>query len=311
MSLKNYMLLFIVIFSFLFALPICVSRFAPTANENSLVEEESHESQTDTPVSVLSVIKDGTVTNMTVEDWVSEALSYELPREPDPEFAKAMATVFRTYAIYHTNQGDKRQDHPESDLCSDPSHCKGLTSEYSNEFTSFAKATEGKCIYFNRQHINPIVHISSSVKTASALEAFGVDVPYLQSVDTPDESSLNGFSDSFTFTKAQLEEKLKENGIETSGKTENWITYISYTESGRVSTVSVCGKTVSGSVLAKMLSLPSLNFTIKAGSENITFETEGIGSGVGLSEYGAYIMGTNGSTFEEIIEHYYQGAYIG
>ena len=48
-----------------------------------------------------------------------------------------------------------------------------------------------------------------------------------------------------------------------------------------------------------------------AGSwDEVAFEGSGWGHGVGLSQYGAYAMATLGSSYTEILAHYYQGTSI-
>ena len=55
------------------------------------------------------------------------------------------------------------------------------------------------------------------------------------------------------------------------------------------------------------LNLPDESFTIQKEEIGITFTTRGYGHGVGMSQYGANGMANNGSTYEQILKHYYQG----
>ena len=41
--------------------------------------------------------------------------------------------------------------------------------------------------------------------------------------------------------------------------------------------------------------------------EKVIFDVKGYGHGVGLSQYGADYMARQGSTWQEILEHYYVG----
>lgn len=305
------MLFFVFILAFLLVLPVGASLLGHERESSSDSENAFSEASQDVSEALVLVKKDGIICQMTVEDWTLYALSYELPQDSPAEFAKAMAVAMRTYAAYHIWHGDKKDDHPECTFCSDPSHCKGLDSD--NIETAVRNAvtdTAGKIIYHNRFPINPIMHISSSVMTECATEVLGYDVPYLQSVSTPDESGLKDFSAVRSFTEQKAKEILQAHGYKTSGDCTNWITYISYTAAGRVRSISLCGQTIKGSELMTMLSLPSLNFTVKASSGKLVFETEGIGSGLGMSEYGAYIMAKSGFNYEQILTHYYSDTYI-
>ena len=44
-----------------------------------------------------------------------------------------------------------------------------------------------------------------------------------------------------------------------------------------------------------------------AGEDSITITTRGYGHRVGMSQYGADAMAAQGSGFDEILAHYYQG----
>ncbi len=45
--------------------------------------------------------------------------------------------------------------------------------------------------------------------------------------------------------------------------------------------------------------------------EAFTFDVTGYGHGVGMSQYGANAMARAGSTWQEILTHYYTGVTIG
>ncbi len=305
------MLFFVFILAFLLVLPFGASLLEHERESTGDSESAFSEASQDVSEAFVLVKKDGIICQMTVEDWTLYALNYELPQNSPEEFAKAMAVAMRTYAAYHIWHGDKTSDHPECTFCSDPSHCKGLDSDNIEPTVRDAVlTTSGEIIYYNRFPINPIMHISSSVMTECATEVLGYDVPYLQSASTPDESGLKDFLAVRSFTETKIKDILKANGYETSGECTNWITYVSYTAAGRVRSISLCGQTISGSELMAMLNLPSLNFTVKASSDKLVFETEGIGSGLGMSEYGAYIMAKSGFNYEQILTHYYSNTYI-
>ena len=52
----------------------------------------------------------------------------------------------------------------------------------------------------------------------------------------------------------------------------------------------------------------STRFTVSITEEGIVFHTLGFGHRVGMSQYGANAMAQKGSTYDEILEHYYTGA---
>ena len=60
----------------------------------------------------------------------------------------------------------------------------------------------------------------------------------------------------------------------------------------------------------KALSLNSTNFTYEFNGDTITFNCKGYGHGVGMSQWGANAMAKNGSSYDEILKHYYTGIEI-
>ena len=59
-----------------------------------------------------------------------------------------------------------------------------------------------------------------------------------------------------------------------------------------------------------MLGLKSACFTVVPYEDEIIIQTRGFGHRVGLSQYGSDAMARNGSPWQEILMHYYQGAEI-
>ncbi len=306
---KYYILLFFILLGVCYFMPYTISLMPDSPESTSLEESFPIQPPID---STVTVCIDGNITELSIDSWVTYALRYELPADCPAEFGKAMAVIMRTYAVYHIKQGDKLEGHPEYDFCDDPTHCKGLdTTDGSNVMSNYASQTAQQIIYFGREPINPIIHTSSSEKTASALEVYGVDIPYLKAVTTPDESKLPDFCQTVTLTKQELSERLSAVGIFAASGIQNWITYISDTDSGRVKEVCICGSVISGIKLASLLGLNSSNFTTATLNDSITFAVEGIGNGVGLSKYGAYIMAEQGTEYGKILSHYYTGIYVG
>ena len=66
-------------------------------------------------------------------------------------------------------------------------------------------------------------------------------------------------------------------------------------------------ETYSGTQLRALLGLRSTAFSVETGGEEITITTKGYGHRVGMSQYGAEAMAVAGSSFREILAHYYPG----
>ena len=78
-----------------------------------------------------------------------------------------------------------------------------------------------------------------------------------------------------------------------------------YTAGGGVAEIDICGRTYAGTDLRKLLNLRSTAFTVTTSQDTITFHTRGYGHRVGMSQYGANALAESGSTWQQILQHYY------
>ena len=67
------------------------------------------------------------------------------------------------------------------------------------------------------------------------------------------------------------------------------------------------GMDYKGTELRSLLGLRSTVFTVSADAEEIAVTTKGFGHRVGMSQYGADAMAVSGSTYDQILTHYYTG----
>lgn len=67
---------------------------------------------------------------------------------------------------------------------------------------------------------------------------------------------------------------------------------------------------IAGGALAAAFSLCSQRFDAVICDGALVVTTYGYGDGLGLSQYGAYLLAKNGQTYKDILLHYYRGAEI-
>ena len=72
----------------------------------------------------------------------------------------------------------------------------------------------------------------------------------------------------------------------------------------------MCENEVTGADIREKLDLRSACFDVKFENDAFTFTVYGYGHGVGMSQYGANYMAQQGSSYEEILKHYYKGVEI-
>ena len=277
------------------------------------ITEATAEEPTEMPAVTVDVLgKDGTVSAMVLEEYLVGVVLAEMPVSFEEEARKAQAVVARTFTLRSADRGK----HDNADICMDSACCqayispedylaKGGTRDGIDRMRQAVSATAGKVMTYNGELIEATYFSCSGGSTEDAVAVWGTEVPYLQSVDSPGEEHATHYTDTVTFTPERFAAAL---GIELSGKPGTWIGNAVYTAGGGVDTMVIGGVSFKGTELRKSLGFRSTAFTVAAGEKEITITTRGYGHRVGMSQYGADAMALEGSTYEEILTHYYTGA---
>ena len=164
--------------------------------------------------------------------------------------------------------------------------------------------TSGEILTFADTLIEATYFSSSGGHTEAAIEVWGTDYPYLQSVPSPEEMED---MDTVSFTPEAFADKL---GICLEGAPEDWFSLTEYTQAGSVRRMVICGVSFSGNKLRQLLKLQSTAFDAEATEDKILITTRGHGHRVGMSQYGADAMADSGSGYREILAHYYPGTQL-
>lgn len=256
----------------------------------------------------IPVVKpDGRLEVMELEEYVCRVVLGEMPMNFEAEALKAQAVATRTYTMRRVQRGDKHN----GAVCTNYACCQayrepenyleqGGTQEKLDRLWDAVEQTRGQVLRYNGELITATYFASAGGATEDACAVWGSEVPYLVSVPSPD----NGLGKTVTFKPKEFQSKL---GVVLEGDPTSWFGKITYTTGGGVETIQIGGKTYSGTKLRSLLGLRSTAFTITAKSDCITFSTQGFGHRVGMSQYGADAMAVTGSTYDQILLHYYPG----
>ncbi len=276
---------------------------------------------------VFLAVKDGeTVENMALDQYLRGVVRGEMPASFQLEALKAQAAAERTYVYYQLAAG-RKEAHPDADVCTDPACCSAWLSEdaarekWGEDFDGWESrigeavaATDGQAALYAGQPILAVFHSSSAGKTAEAGDVWSGDVPYLRSVDSPEgEETVPNYYSAAAFTAAEAKALLAQAHPELtfSGGPDKWFGAVERDDSGRVSTVEVCGAPLRGVEVRRIFSLRSACFTVDAAADKVTFRVTGYGHGVGMSQYGANELARQGKTWQEILMWYYADITIG
>ena len=154
------------------------------------------------------------------------------------------------------------------------------------------------------------VEITSNGQTEASENVWGAALPYLRAVDSSADRAAQDYEVTVTLSAQQVGgARARARGIATEGlDPAAWFGAASYTPSGYVASLPVCGQTVAGTQLRAALGLRSACFTIRWDGGNFAITTRGYGHGVGLSQWGAKAMAEAGKSWIEILAHYFPGA---
>lgn len=263
------------------------------------------------------------VEEVDLEQYICNVVSSEMPASYEAEALKAQAVVARTYTLYKV----KHPKHDNADICDSSTCCQAWLSkedrmskwEETEREKNWAKIekcvadTKGKIITYNNEPINAFFHSNSGGTTETPNEVWGGEnLPYLQVVQTSGEDGYKQFSSEVSFTFDELITKLKEKygDISIDFSKNDDIKTLDYTQSGRVKTIKFGNHELSGVETRTILGLKSTNFEFYKNDNSITFIVKGYGHGVGMSQTGADSMAKDGSTFEDIIHHFYSNVEI-
>mgnify|MGYP002233333596 CR=1 FL=1 len=147
---------------------------------------------------------------------------------------------------------------------------------------------------------------SAPGRTVDAVEVWGNQVDYLQSVESPEGEEVPNYHSQAVFSADQVRAAVLAAypGADLSGDPSVWFGAPAVNEGGTVSSILVGGVTLTGGQVRTLFDLRSACFTVAWDGTNFTFSVTGYGHGVGMSQYGANAMAKAGSSFEEILTWY-------
>lgn len=269
----------------------------------------------------------GEVTEVPVRDYVIGAVCAEMPAAFEEEALKAQAAAAHTYAerLRRKRLTSPDPDLKGADLSNDTAKYQGyltldqIRTYYGQDFDQLyekvSHAADEVMPYIITYEDEPIIsafHSMSSGRTESAENAWGAAVDYLVPVDSPQDVNAPRFMEETQLSQEVLREKLTSafGELELGEDMADWVKVLELSSSGTVLSASVGGKEVSGGELRTALGLRSACFDYSVKDGNAVFTTKGYGHGVGMSQYGANAMAQAGSTWQEILAHYYPGCKV-
>ena len=258
------------------------------------------------------------VADVPLEEYLIGVVAAEMPADFEPEALRAQAVAARTYTLYCARTGK----HADADVCTDFHCCQAWKSDeamredwgeaYPEKLSRIRDAVEstaGEYLQFAGQAAFTAFH-SSSAGFTEACGAIWSELPYLVSVSSPEDGdSVPNYVSRFSISAPELCDALLSQHPEAdfSAAPKEWVSEITRDESGRVSALTIGGEIFTGVKMREMFALRSTAFTLDYADGTFTFTVTGFGHGVGMSQYGANVMASDGADYRTILAHYYPG----
>jgi len=243
------------------------------------------------------------INKVDLEDYLYSVVGAEAVASWPIEALKAQAVAARSYALYkrktsHTNLYDV-------DSTINTQVYKGLDTEYVTTHEA-VNSTAGQILTHNSSVILAAFHSSSGGHTENVEDVWKSNLPYLRGViDYDHESPV--FEWNKDFSSNQFSSLLSS---EVSVGTITELIPERVTPQGRVISMKVVGNlgsiNLTGKQIRKILDLRSTLFRIQADADQVTIVGRGYGHGLGLSQWGAYHLASQGVDYNQILGHYYQ-----
>jgi stage II sporulation protein D len=244
-----------------------------------------------------------------VEAYLCGVVPKEMSPQWPPEALKAQAIAARTYVLY---QKEKSRDKDYDVIATTASQVYGGAEAESVNSNQAVGETKGMVLLYDGQLALTYFHANSGGMTEEARRVWNADVPYLKAVRDDYSVKAPGCSWKLSLNIAEIRAALNRKGLGL-GQIER-LTPLDISPSGRVTKIKILhhGKesVLTGNdfrLKTDPSQVKSTLFTMTNEGDEVHLEGRGSGHGVGMSQWGAYIMAREGFSYSDILKHYYYG----
>ncbi len=333
---KSFVYLFLAIILSLVLTPVIIKNPAPepadTTCISSLVETTKKDDSkpsgevSQEEISVYLIAEKKVITVSALE-YVCGAVAAEMPASYHEEALKAQAIACYTNAIRlkkEASQGGENTAVSGAHISNDSSVHQGYLTKaqrqekWGDSFEKYEKRINdavsdvlGYKLTYKGELCVAAFHAISTGNTENAQTVWGTNIDYLKSAKSTGDTLSPSYITTVSLTKEQFCEIASSLGANVD-KNDNstWLGQVETSDCKTVLSIEIGGKTFTGTQIRNAYSLKSAAFTAQITQTGVTFKVYGYGHAVGMSQYGADYMATQGSNYKEILKHYYKGAEI-
>ncbi len=251
----------------------------------------------------------GQVKKMPLESYLEGVVAAEMEPTWPAQALEAQAIVARTFTLRKMNEGGVPSR--GTNASTDPKEFQGYNASKVNDKVKAAvAATRGKVITYGGNPINAWFHSSSGGVTASAQEGLGYKkeaTPY--AIPVTDIRAEPPHPWYHTFTNAEVSAAASAVGVNVGHVTS--ISVGRKGPSGRAETLRINGRDVAAPSFRIAIGDKTMQSTllddVRMSGDSIYMKGRGFGHGVGMSQWGAWMMAQQGKSAEDIVGYYYRG----
>lgn len=257
-----------------------------------------------------------------IEEYIVGVVAAEMPADFELEALKAQAMAARTYMIRRL-AGKKYSDVPEGAHVTDTvqhqvymdeaQRQKVWGEDYDWKIAKIRKAvveTAGKVLTYAGEPIDATFFSTSNGFTENSEEYWAKQIPYLRSVQVPWDKSSPKYEWTTSIPMKTIEKKLNIKLSAKASTTSDWIKVLEKTTGDRIAKIQVGDQVLTGREFREKLGLPSSDFKFQVKKDLLQITTYGYGHGVGMSQWGANGMASEGKQAHDIVKYFYQGIAI-
>ena len=252
-----------------------------------------------------------------LEDYLTGVVAAEMPAEFSTEALKAQAIAARTIAVCRLKRfgGSGSRYMRKADFSDDPGESQAWLSvesmkrkwgywnflKYYQKINKAVRDTDGIIMTYRGRPIDAVFHSTCGVGTASAVEVWHNEVPYLKHESCGYDRASPHYKTYAFFTWDDLNRRFQV--PKNTRRIQQGETY----PDGRVKWLALGNLKIAGDKFRQKLALPSACFVWETTKTGLKFTIYGYGHGVGMCQYGANGMAKSGFNYQGILKHYYRG----
>ena len=259
------------------------------------------------------------IMHMDMEEYLVGVVAAEMPSTFHPEALRAQAVTARTYALQKAPGGC--ENHPQAHICTDHTSCQAWRSredilnqggqEALERIEGAVSSTAGLVLTYAGELLDCVYHSTCGGHTAAAHEVWAGSLEYLVGEECGYCSHSPWYESTSVVSTSEFRAAFSDQALPVMSEQGSLrLEKVDLSPQGRAKTLQVGDKEHSAWEFRQRLSLPSAVFDYEVTGDKIIFSLKGYGHGVGMCQYGADGMGSQGMDFETILNHYYRGVEV-